>query len=256
MKRVFVLVRLLLVSDLHTEFYDNPLQAAHRAVPETWTPENLDFLALLGDIVVPSKQDPDDVAQVFAYLGARARHVLYLEGNHEYYGSEKPMDVENKLQAAFPDNFHWIFNDERTIEGKHFYGGAMWFSDPDKMNIYYRRFMNDFHQIGELERWVYDRNRAFTMLGLAFVRPETVVLSHHLPHSNSTPAIYQNSYLNRFFVSDQTQLITEKQPRLWLHGHTHHACDYKLGETRVVCNPHGYPQERGKTPYPQVVLEI
>jgi Icc-related predicted phosphoesterase len=33
------------------------------------------------------------------------------------------------------------------------------------------------------------------------------------------------------------------RPALWLHGHTHGSCDYKLGDTRVVCNPMGYPGE-------------
>jgi hypothetical protein len=33
-------------------------------------------------------------------------------------------------------------------------------------------------------------------------------------------------------------------------------CDYSLGNTRVVCNPYGYPHERNGRPYPQVVLEI
>jgi Icc-related predicted phosphoesterase len=250
-------VRLLLVSDLHTEFARNPLDFVSKAVPSTWTPENLDFLALVGDIVVPSRQSPEQVKQVFEYLGQRARHVLYLEGNHEYYGCEAASSVEARLVESFPDNFVWLFNDERTIEGKHFYGGTMWFNNDDQMNFYFKRSMNDFHQIGGFEQWVYKRNQMFTGLGLSFVRPETVVLTHHLPHSNSTPGEYRGSNLNRFFVSDQTQLITEKQPRLWLHGHTHHPCDYTLGDTRVVCNPHGYPNEHtAGWVYPQVVLEI
>ena len=33
--------------------------------------------------------------------------------------------------------------------------------------------------------------------------------------------------------------------RLWIHGHTHDSCDYRLGDSRrsvrVVCNPRGYP---------------
>lgn len=33
--------------------------------------------------------------------------------------------------------------------------------------------------------------------------------------------------------------------KVWIHGHTHHSCDYSLEDSRtsvrVVCNPRGYP---------------
>ena len=34
-----------------------------------------------------------------------------------------------------------------------------------------------------------------------------------------------------------------RQPKLWIHGHSHDRCDYSLGKTRVVANPMGYPKE-------------
>ena len=68
--------------------------------------------------------------------------------------------------------------------------------------------------------------------------------------------MYAESPINRFFVSDETPLILDKKPRLWVHGHTHLTCDYMLGETRVVCNPHGYPKERKWTRYAVAEFEI
>jgi predicted phosphodiesterase len=35
----------------------------------------------------------------------------------------------------------------------------------------------------------------------------------------------------------------KKPPKLIVHGHTHDPCDYMIGETRVICNPRGYPAE-------------
>ena len=40
-------------------------------------------------------------------------------------------------------------------------------------------------------------------------------------------------------------LIEERQPALWVHGHTHDSCDYRVGNTRVICNPRGYENENG-----------
>jgi Icc-related predicted phosphoesterase len=249
-------MNLLLVSDLHTEFYRDPLPVVRKAVPPAWTPGNLDFLALVGDIVVPSRQSAGHVRQIFEYLGQRARHVLYVEGNHEYYGCESASDVEESLRSSLPANCHWLSNSEATIDGVHFFGGTLWFNNADQMDFYHQQYLNDFSQIGGFTDWVYERSRHFTEQALVIVRPETVVLSHHLPHPKSTAEQYKNSTLNRFFTCDQTQVITEKQPRLWVHGHTHLPCDYALGGTRVICNPYGYPQERGSAEYPQVVVEV
>jgi Icc-related predicted phosphoesterase len=49
--------------------------------------------------------------------------------------------------------------------------------------------------------------------------------------------------MNAFFVCDMTAHISERQPKLWIHGHSHDRCDYLLGTTRVVANPLGYPSE-------------
>ena len=34
--------------------------------------------------------------------------------------------------------------------------------------------------------------------------------------------------------------IERYEPALWVHGHMHDSFDYRLGRTRVVCNPRGY----------------
>jgi len=36
------------------------------------------------------------------------------------------------------------------------------------------------------------------------------------------------------------ELVEERRPAVWVHGHTHLGGDYEIGETRVVCNPFGY----------------
>jgi hypothetical protein len=51
------------------------------------------------------------------------------------------------------------------------------------------------------------------------------------------------SATNAFFVCDMTSRVRERQPKLWIHGHSHDRCDYLLGKTRVVANPLGYPNE-------------
>ena len=44
--------------------------------------------------------------------------------------------------------------------------------------------------------------------------------------------------------------------KLWVHGHTHDEFDYKIGITRVVCNPRGYPKEKSNWHFKLEYLEL
>ena len=231
-------MKLQIVSDLHTEFYDMPLSMLKHI---DFAPD-LDFLLLPGDIVVPSRQHPKNVKAVLDFLSTKARHVLYTTGNHEYYGGRREQ-VEFVLRSYMPRNFIWLDNSDVTIEGVHFFGGTMWFPH-EPLNQFYEKYMSDFEVIKDFRQWVYDVNFQFHARALELVTPQTIVLSHHLPHPRSTPLQFIGSPLNRFFISDESVVIAEKQPRYWFHGHTHGLADYVLGETHVVCYPYGYPHER------------
>jgi predicted phosphodiesterase len=251
-------MKLQLISDLHTEFWDNPGKLYARIQIEP----DLDFLVIAGDLVVPSRQPGAHVKEAFEHYAKLARHIIYVDGNHEYYGGSFE-SVETTLRAIMPSNFHWLSNHDETIDGVHFFGGTMWFANVDGLNHYYKQYMNDFKLIEDLESVAYDRNQIFSALGELVIRPETIVVTHHLPHMNSVPERFKREPTNRFFVSDQTGLIGRRQPRLWMHGHTHEPCDYKLGETRVLCNPYGYPSDLYKDwgsselkTYPVVVVEV
>lgn len=229
-----------LISDLHTEFYEGK---ALDFVSQLQFVSGLDFLLLPGDIVVVNGQSLGECREVFEFLGGKARHVIYTVGNHEYYGSQQASEVESALKSILPSNFHWLENEEATVDGVHFYGGCMWFPN-DPLNAVYRDEINDFRLIPDLGSWVYRRNLEFTENARRFIRQETVVLSHHLCSAESTPPEFQASHSNRFFVTEQRALMLEKEPRLWVHGHTHSACRYRLGEaTEVVSSPYGYPGE-------------
>ncbi|MDM1540408.1 hypothetical protein HX097_12495 [Myroides marinus] len=38
--------------------------------------------------------------------------------------------------------------------------------------------------------------------------------------------------------------IIEYQPMYWIHGYIHTPCRYKIGDTEIICNPHGYIDEK------------
>jgi len=103
---------------------------------------------------------------------------------------------------------------------------------------------------------LHKRSRAFIEAELAkpFAGP-TVVVTHHAPHANSMHSRYGSDLLSAAYVSDLTALIEAGQPNLWVHGHVHESFDYRVGVTRVICNPHGYGNEN-KNFDPGLVVEL
>jgi Icc-related predicted phosphoesterase len=83
----------------------------------------------------------------------------------------------------------------------------------------------------------------------------TVVVTHHAPHSGSVAERFESDLLTPAFASDLSQLIERYQPELWVHGHMHDCFDYRVGETRIVCNPMGYVNERNEFD-PGLVIEV
>ena len=133
-------------------------------------------------------------------------------------------------------------NDVTVIDGQRFVAGTMWFPD-DPAAAKLKGFLTDFHVIRGFEPWVYEQNTAFARLLEAELAPDDVVLTHHLPAPGSVWPRFVGSPRYVFFLSDMSTNIEARHPKLWIHGHTHTRCDYRLGGTRVVANPLGYPKE-------------
>jgi Icc-related predicted phosphoesterase len=82
-----------------------------------------------------------------------------------------------------------------------------------------------------------------------------VVVTHHAPSPGSVAPAYAGHPLNPAFASDLDALVAAGRPDLWVHGHVHTSFDYRLGATRVVCNPLGYPRENASFD-PGLVVEL
>jgi hypothetical protein len=111
----------------------------------------------------------------------------------------------------------------------------------------YRRFLLDFTLIPEFVPRVHDTHVRHLAFLEQNVRAGDVVVTHFVPHPGSIAPQYQGSPLNRFFVAeDAVPLVERCGARLWIHGHTHTSFDYRVGDTRVVCNPRATPASRAR----------
>ena len=190
--------------------------------------------------------------------------VIYVMGNHEHYHGkfDKSADIIRETIGYLNiHNIHLLDRDIKEIDGVHFIGGTMWTdcNKGDPMTLYHlEHCMTDFRVIriaGENFRkflpnrtvmeFTKTRDYFKTAIGNLPKDAKIVVVSHHAPSSLSIHEIYKNDTLmNGGYSSDLSEFILDRpQIKLWTHGHMHNNFDYTIGDTRVVCNPKGYPGE-------------
>ena len=102
---------------------------------------------------------------------------------------------------------------------------------------------------------MHQASRTFIETALQADAIPTVVVTHHLPHALSIPERYKGDLLNAAYASDLTDTIRLGPPTLWVHGHAHECCGYRVCGTRVICNPRGYGNEN-KAFDPALVVDI
>jgi len=92
----------------------------------------------------------------------------------------------------------------------------------------------------------------------ATVLPADIVITHHAPHFDGLATSMQHS-LRKMAVSsayyrDMSNVIAERLPALWIHGHTHTTGKYLVDGIPVVTNGRG----RGHAPLfqPGFVIDV
>lgn len=187
--------------------------------------------------------------------------VVFVSGNHEFYHEAFIEGLEDgRAAASSQSNFHFLENDEVEIDGVRFAGSTLW-SDFELMGHrpfamhYAESRMSDYDEVRFTKRSsrrlravhtvrAHRDSRRFIEDFLERNRNgKSVVVTHHAPSRKSVADVYATDILSGAFASDLDALIVDRGPSLWIHGHVHQRYDYKIGGTRVLCNPRGYPDE-------------
>lgn len=219
-----------ILSDIHTEFHADCGVSFCEDLPGG------DCLIIAGDFC--TWKDLSQPLHLLSIIEKKYDRVLYVPGNHEYYGIEPSSCIlpGTKRVSVLDNGFV-------QIDGRRFFGGTLWFEEPPPQVEPLKRLFNDFLLIQGFEPWVYTKHFYFLRLLNSHCRPGDVVITHHAPSYRSVHPRYAGHPSNHFFANDLDELILALAPSYWIHGHLHTGCDYKLGHTRVLCNPFGYPYE-------------
>lgn len=197
-----------------------------------------------------------------------ATHIIVVYGNHDYWGAtyQKVLDEARTLASIIP-NLHFLEDSAICIDGVFFVGGTTWtdyelLPGPRDWNATVaQQEMNDFHRIkwrepsGHYRKLrandlyqINQRTKGYIFGMLTRIKNEqpdarTVVVTHHGPTSQSLDPSYHASRLNASYVSPWHQEILNHGPDYWIHGHVHDPKEYTVGNTTVLCNPIGYPDQ-------------
>lgn len=230
------------ISDLHLDMRPNATRLLMDIEPGSET------LVIAGDLCEARNLKPEWIQVLLEKYSV----VLYVPGNHEYYGLTKN-ETHDKLYSMMLGNAYILQESAISLRTGTFAGATLWFPDaPD--NWQYEHMISDFRYIHDFSSWVYeDHNTAKRWLS-SLVGMD-VWITHHLPLWKSVHPKYEGDTLNRFFVGDLSKELRAmaEPPKVIVHGHTHEECDYMAGDTRVVCNPLGYPNEGRRSIIPVTV---
>ena len=179
-------MKLNILSDLHLSQGEMPLPG-----------ERADLVILAGDVARP--------ARAIAWATRIARPVLYVAGNHEFYGGTIEDTPAELKRLAAGSNVTVLDRDTVTIDGVRFLGATLWTDfgaagegeAREAAMREARRFMRDFSVVRaggapftpEASTALFARDAAWLEARLAEPhRGPTVVITHHAPSLRSVHA--------------------------------------------------------------------
>jgi Icc-related predicted phosphoesterase len=248
-------MKIQVLSDIHLEF-------GIREIPVA----DADLLILAGDIHLGESG--------VKWMTEHVNHVpvIYVLGNHEYYRHTYP-GLLNKLKLLTrKTNITLLENESKRLGGITFHGATLWtdfelFGNAELAEWESQQSMNDYRLIRRDPSYSRMRPADTRVQHKASLRwlekslkesktKKNVVVTHHAPSKKSVPDLFQKHMVSAAFASNLDDFILDTKPQIWVHGHIHQAVDYTIGQTRVICNPMGYPEEKATGYMERLVIEI
>ena len=151
-----------------------------------------------------------------------------------------------------------LLDEQVSIGGVNFFGGSMWtdFNGADQLAMDTAGAqMNDFRLIQNPDQTAF-RPADAVALHKTFVTKllgwfdkdlsgPRVVISHNAPAINPNTKFRDSPLWPAFNSLDMVKVIEDRQPVLWVYGHTHECDDQTIGKTRIISNQLGYPNRYG-----------
>lgn len=253
-------MRLRIFSDLHLECF-----GGERDLPDV----PADAIILAGDIHNGTQ------GLVWAANRFPGLPVMYVPGNHEFYGHSMTAMRADLYSEAKRLGIHLLDNGSVDIGGVRFMGTTLWTdfelyancpdNDAALTHANVLSLMPDFRIIEQPDGVTFspEESQRLHDCALKWLERELrtpctgpkVVISHHAPLAACIPDRFKGDSLSPAFASNLSRFMG--QAALWVHGHVHETVDFECMGTRIVANPGGYPDEFESPCFvPELVIEV
>ncbi|KUF43403.1 phosphoesterase [Myroides marinus] len=249
-------MKVQILSDLHLEFgYSDSLKF-----------DQADLIILAGDTHIGTK----GIEWIKKYIPTK--EVIYLLGNHEYYKGSYPKTLYKIQDAAKGSNIRVLEDSFVDIGNIRFHGSTLWtdfsiFGNPIEYGMLCQEKMNDYKRIKRYPSYsklrsidvyqIHQKSMRWLEQSLTeSIAEKNIVITHHAPSLLSVPEQYQNDPVTAAYASNLESFIMTHQPQYWIHGHIHSPIQYNIGQTKVICNPHGYIDDRDNGFNKELIIEI
>ncbi len=193
--------------------------------------------------------------------------IIMVLGNHDYYHSSVDGALEYARRVTRDSSIIVLENESAVIGSVRFLGATLWTDYvvpfggnepelplPERRDVaidFGQRYLMDYRAIYGSTSYGgsglitpdeiigrHEASRSYISNQLASpFSGKTVVVTHHAPSPQSRDVRFLGQPTNAGFFSDLNQVIADGKPNLWIHGHIHRSFDYRLGSTRILCNP-------------------
>lgn len=237
-------MKIQIASDLHLEFPENTQWFKKNPfIPKS------EVLILAGDIVYLEKFDT--VQFFFEDISEKFERIIYLPGNHDYFGGAINKDY-SVLNEKFPNVEIIQQNKCEIISETRFIFSTLWTRIPKSEAKGYMMNMNDYRQIfkiadGKMRRIDYHDTNRLHSEAIVFIENEllkifdgkTVVVTHHAPDFSLVKGVVDEKKKHAY-ASDLAPFIEKYSIHTWIFGHKHVSINKQFNRTRFISNPLGY----------------
>lgn len=227
--------------------------------------EDADTVLILAGDICEGARAHTRYSGFFSRLSDRFNLVIWVAGNHEYYGGKLSQHHNDRIRANVQTkwpNVRFCAEDKVYVrEDLAVLGCTLW-TDVNRGNplsTLAAMNMNDYKLIthAEVDRDIYRALRVSDTMReherqLRWIKEElialakvpfmkVIVVTHHAPSYQSIEDRYiqSNDPHNPAYASECLAPILLK-PEVWIHGHLHNSSNYTVDYTRVMANPYGY----------------
>lgn len=193
--------------------------------------------------------------------------VVYVFGNHEYYGQNFFRLQRKAAEAAHGTNLTVLENTSVEWQGWRIFGATLWtdlavlgdpesavhsLSGPQGMNDYRRiryDFGGKFPKLRPMHTAREHRRTLEALNGFLNEGGQRLIITHHAPSARSLPEEDRLDPCAPGYASALDAIVSASGARVWIHGHIHQSVDYSIGATRVLSNPLGYSKLGSSNPH-------